>query len=323
MTIVDDISVQLKERYDSDVWLGHMVWYQVPGTTSISVADWMKAINETPLRALIPRPPRAVDTFKRAVNVAKETYQTVDAAGESRKYKILPSDAGDNIDYVFRALVVEELDRHEHRLSHHHVVTFKYHRVNEQIMTPEIDMAAFNSYPADVQKLIEDKINKIVDTYFNNLRDLNDAKVRGLIKNAISNKMLGIPVRQAGILFFVGNDHYEMLMALDELVKEHLPGCDFGTFPLIRDDKQREVIRAAYEAETNAEIDQLSAEMTDILKGKRGKLTVKKKTQYVKRAAEIDARTKVYEDMLEAALDKTHTRTRLLRQQAMKLMTSR
>lgn len=318
MTKIDDLGAEMRAQYEDDVWLGHLVWYYVPTDYRIKLKDWMTAIYGTPVKDLVPTPPRAVDAFKRAITKTKSKVKIpVQNHGEFT-YKFMPRDRGHDESYVYRTITVEELDPSMHRLSYEACVDFAYDRRNERIEKPEFDTTAMASFPAEIQQLCETKAAQVQALYYEEMESLGPIKVRELIRQDIEHKMQGTLARPAGGVYFVSNEHLDRVDALDELVNG-LGGPTFHQLPLINNAKQRQMLRSAFEVEAAGQVELLMDEMRQALQGKKGKITQARAKAYHGRFLDMTDRLATYSDLLNEGMENTATRLKALQTQVMEV----
>ena len=225
MTAADALFANIRNSYDSDMFLGFTCTYYVPSNLRVDIDEWMARVGRSGLKRLTPKKPRAIDAFKRATATAAENRRMRD--GEYQ-YKFLVRDAGSDQDKSFRTIVVEQLDSEGHKLSYGEAVLFTYDRKTEVIEPePIIDYDFLAGFPEDLIRLISDKIERVYTQYYTEVRTLNDIKVRELIKGVLVDQTLGVPVRPVGQPYFVLNfrnpdsayhGNHDKLVALDKFI---------------------------------------------------------------------------------------------------------
>lgn len=318
MTVVDNLSKELREHYGDDKWLGMLCWYFVPGDANISLADWVSAVNNTAISTLVPTAPRAVDTFKRAVNKIQERRRIKDYVnGEEFTYKFLARNAGQDPDFAYRKLVVEELDNNMHRLAYLEVATLTYIRANQTIDT-QVDEEAILKFPEQVQRLIQEKVASVHEIYNREQTSLGPIKVRELIRGHLENTLRGSLARPGGGVYFVSTEHLEQLDALDSVVNS-FAGPSFHMLPLVDTDRQREMIKDAFESQSLARVDELMARQKDLLIGKSGAITINKAKAFHSEFLELTNRLTDYSSLLDDTLEATGNRLKLLQKQTVEV----
>ncbi len=318
MTVVDNLSKDLREQFGDDKWLGMLCWYFVPGDANISLADWVSAVNNTAISQLIPTAPRAVDTFKRAVNKIQERRRIRDYVDkEEFTYKFLARNAGQDADYVYRKLIIEELDNEMHRLAYLEVVNFTYVRETRSILA-EVQETNLCNFPEQVQRLIHEKIELVQDIFRREQTALGPIKVREMIRGHLENTLRGSLARPGGGVYFVSTEHLAQLDALDTVVNS-FGGPSFHMLPLVDTDRQREMIKEAFESQSLAKVDELMAKQKDLLTGKSGKITINKAKAFHSEFLELTNRLAEYVDLLGDTMDATGNRLKLLQIQTVEV----
>lgn len=314
MSLVDNISSGLHEKHDDKgLWLGHLCWYYVPGDFRITLKDWIEAIYGTDISDIVPATPRPVDAFKRAVAGVRGKQ---DVLGELT-YKYLPRGAGQDEDFVYRSLTVEELDSNQHRLRYAPVIEFTYDRGAECIVSEEL--AAFWTFPPEVQSSLRDRMAEVDTRYARETNSLGPIKVRELIRTELEYRQQGIQAKPGGGVYFVFDDNSIRLNAVDNMVNK-FEGCEFHQLPLINDAKQRHMLKEAFEADSIGQVDLMMGEMTDLLNGDRGKITMKKAKGFHTRFVELSTKLASYSDILEEAMEETGNRLKIMQQQCLEVV---
>lgn len=319
-TIVDKISEQQIAEFE-DAAIGYLVWYGVPGDCTVTLADWLEKISETEVSDMIPKPTRAVDAFKRAVSRAKgvRKFEYAKHGGQVFTYKFLPRDAGYDAETCIKALVVEELDSERHTLSHETVVDLVFDRANERILPPFLHDAEIASLPQEIQDSVHERIEQIQQEYHTAVRCLNPAKIRTVIQQELKWREGAVLVREAGGVYFVPSRSKERLTALDEFINESLPGPTMHMMPILDTDRQRSMIREAFETEVTNATESLMIELTAVLKGEAGTLTQKRAQGYVEQYQRMHLQMEEYKGILDTTLSMTETRLSLLHSQVLEL----
>lgn len=323
-TYIDNLSKEMQQKYDPDMFIGFMCWYYVPGDVPITLRDWIAAIVGTSLSNMVPTAPRAVDGMKRAMNGHMARIED-----DGFIHKVLARESGKDDEKVYRTLVVEKLDAEEQRLFYEEVIKFTYDRdLGYKLARGEGDISKVLTYEKLVgfTKLsnvvageIENRVYAIIEKFKRELGSLGAIKIREMLRKDIEGNQRGVLVRESGGVYFVFSANDERLHALDELVTKLGNGCQFHLLPIMDDGKQREMLRAAFEAESAGEVDRLMDYIRELKAGKRGKITMHKAQGVFEEFRELQGRLADYSDHLEIAMDETAARLTLLNTQAMSL----
>jgi len=316
--LVDTLANKLHDKHDiRDMWLGHLCWYYVPGDFRVTLKNWMDSIHDTEISDMVPAPPRAVDAFKRAV-AATRGRQTVTDGGYT--YKYLPRGAGQSDDSVYRSITVEELDPCQHRLRYNPVVALEYDRDTESILPP-IWLPALHEYPQDVQTAVKDRVAEISTRYSMEMDSLGSIKVRELIRHELEDRQMGIQAKPGGGVYFVFDEFSHRLAEVDEMINS-FTGCEFHQLPLIDDERQRRMLKEAFEAECLGQVNVMMGEMQELLTGEGGKITMKKAKSYHQRFVNLSDKLASYSDLLNEALEETGNRLKIMQQQCFQIVSA-
>ena len=318
-TIVDTISAQQIAEFE-DATIGYLVWYGVPGDCNVTLAEWLRDVADTEVSDMIPKATRPVDAFKQAVSRAKGVRKFEYAAhgGQTYTYKFLPRDVGFDEDSYLKAIVVEELDSQRHSLSHETVVDLIYDRENEIILTPDYK-PALQDLPDEIQESVRERVGLIQEEYHAAIRCLNPAKIRNVIQEELKWRQGSILVRESGGVYFTPSRSRLRLQALDGFVNDSLPGPSMHMMPILDTDRQRAMIREAFENEVTNATESLMTELTSVLKGEAGTLTHKRAVGYMAQYQRMHSQMEEYTGILDTTLGYAETRLSLLHKQVLEL----
>lgn len=127
----------------------------------------------------------------------------------------------------------------------------------------------------------------------------------------------GVCVRESGGLYFIKQAHAEEVAKLQAWVQSI--GSEFHTLPLLNLTDQREMIMQAFEEETVAEVDRLMGEVRAILADPGRSIEAKTFDTYGVRAAELSAKVREYNEMLDARSDRANIEIDLFTKQVLTL----
>jgi len=117
--------------------------------------------------------------------------------------------------------------------------------------------------------------------------------------------------------------HIDEVGALSKVVEKLANhGITFHTMPVANVKDQRQMIVKAFENETVQEVDQLMGDMTSVLKGDKGKITMAVATRYAKDYAKLAGRLAEYSDLLEQKFEEQGSRLVLMKAQVVKMAQS-
>jgi len=148
------------------------------------------------------------------------------------------------------------------------------------------------------------------------LTHMDSHAVRTYVREFIYS-LSGTCVKESGGLYFVKQEHAEVIAKLQAWVKK--VGSEFHTLPLLNLEDQRQMIMDAFEDETVKEVERLMGELAAILKDPSRTIEEKTFDAYGMKAAELRARVTEYNAMLGARADRADTEIGMYAQQVMAL----
>lgn len=317
-TMIDRLGRDLRKEFP-EMWLGTLVWYYVPSDAEVRTKDWLSAITGTTVESMAPTPPRAVDAFKRAVAKIGKTGTTSLGEGDEKVlFKFMTRDSGQDADAVYRDLVVERLG--EHQLSYGPVVKFIFRRDSKDI-THIVDEEVLGVIPPEIQTEIHIRIDAAYKQYNRERFVLGPIKIRDLIRHEIETRQLGLACKPGAGIYFVFDSHLDRVQGIAEAL-EHLAshGITFHQMPVADVASQREMIIKAFENDTVAEVDRLMADMSETLKGNRGRITQAVATRYARDFSRLNSRLSEYSDLLEQKFEEQGSRLAIMQSQVLKLV---
>lgn len=294
------------EKAHSEFFLGRLVWYSV-SEVKVSHADLGNALVKTGLNAYLPRVPLDADVFRRCSKAAQRRKTATQTPGIFHNF--LVRELGYDDAKVYRRIVQEEVDQGGKRLNYSEVMKLDFDRASSTI-----ESAPLNGVDPEVDAMVAE-----IKQEFNTWKGcLNSYAVRELIRRIIMS-LHGTLVRPGGGIYFIEESHAPTVDKLEELAS-YLPGATHvHSLPLVDDQKQRAMVRRAFEAEASDEIDAMLTEITDI-KAKGVKITSDRYAQFADRFQSLQTKAKEYSGLLEASLTTTHSRLTVFQTSMVSLM---
>jgi hypothetical protein len=297
---------KLTTNYDSDMFLGRLVWYTV--TEDLNITH--KTFHETVLdnfmgldtQPVLPGFPRPTDVFKRACTAAQ--VRNVPKGGEGAEdhtYNYMVRPAGHDDEHVWRVIVREEVDPNGHELSYDELVKVTFNRKTEKLR--------FNNVDRDTEhgdEHVNDIVGAIYDYFKAEADRITPYAVREFTRKFLERTLHSIKVRPAGGVYFVNEAHAPAIEALDRTLNGW-QGSTFHFMPLIDDSKQRQMLRAAFEDESVGEVDRIVGEMAEIM-AEGGKISSDRFANYKVEYDSIRKKVSDYSALLDENLERTVNR---------------
>lgn len=302
---------KLLDTYGSEMYLGRLVWYSVSESLHVTHDQFYKTflknfadINYQPEYPKIPEPG---EVFTRACNKA-QIRNVKDSSDTRKNYLVRPT--GHSSQKVHKSIVVEHVDESGHRLKYVDVVDIIFDRETEKITSviSNTDPSVLDDTNID---LVLDKIQAIYD---DNRQHISPFAAREYIRRYIETTLQGLRVRKSGGIYFVSEDKVKAIEAIDKSLEE-LGTSDafFHYLPLIDTDKQRFMVRQAFEEESVGGVEDLIGEITEATKSGK-KITSKRFGRYKNEYDVLKHKLTEYRDILEDNLDKSTHHMKLLQQ---------
>lgn len=298
LTTFSEYEAQVRAK-DSGSYLGHLVWFGV-AETSVRHADLEAKLKAGGLERFTPAAPRDDDVFRRTFYNGQRRHLETDDPEVFEN--LLVREVGRRDGVIVKRIVVETVDTSGHKLGYREAVDIRFDstKPDEMLVKPLGDDE--NSRAWDLASVLAAE--------YRDARGCVDARaVREIIRQVLGAAM-ATSLRPGGGLYFVPMDFVELLDGL-EAVANGLPGSMVHSVPLVDDEKQRDLVRRALEAETVDEIDRIVDEITAIVRSGK-KVSMKQWSAFTARHRAVNERTKQYSGLLEQTLEDTDDRLRIL-----------
>lgn len=247
------------EGLSDELTLGHIAWYSVakPRLTSDDLIALIADLGLDP--QIIPKPPRSGDAFKRACRYSERKGIPLPYSDNMANFLIRP--VTQTLDDIERHLVIEEVDPDGRKLAYHDVAHMKFDRKKNQLNVSK------KSINAD----LDDMTDETLQAFAVHLKDATkyiDAQViRRMVREQL-DLMSAIAVRRQGSVYFIPFKAHKLTEGLEKLLTYCGPGSAFHALPLIDDQKQREMVRQAFEDEVHDGASQLITELGQLTDAK-------------------------------------------------------
>lgn len=298
------------DSLDDSLFLGRICWYAITENSFMMHDAFCQELLSRGFTTTLPPVPRSSDVFKRACTAAQKTRVPLD----SNRMNILIREVGHDSLNVWRNVVVEVVDTEGHRLDYIEVAKIHYDRraekinttfVEDQLGRPVLDNPAVNA--------VIQEVNDLYSAWYNMLTPY---AIREHLRKIIRG--LGATVLRDGV-YFIPQEHAEKVEALEEIVGKVSNGSLFHSLPLLDDRKQRQMLRAAFEADSVDQIDKVLDEVRDIFQKDR-KISSDTFANYKVRYDTLRTKIADYSDLLDEAMVASATRLELMDQALFDLM---
>ena len=235
--------------------LGHIAWYSIV-KPRLTADDLMALITDLGLDpAIIPQPPRTGDAFKRACRYSERKGLNLPYTVNTANVLIRPVTQTQHD--IERHVVVEVVDPDGRTLDYHNAASLTYKRADGILNVSK------HSISDDIDPIIDETIQ----AFAINLKDATtyvDAQViRSMIRKQL-NLMSAIAVRAQGSVYFIPYRSHKLTEGLEKFLTYFGPGSAFHALPLIDDQKQREMVKQAFEQEVHEGASQLITELSQL-----------------------------------------------------------
>lgn len=304
MTDFTDAVARL-ENLDNSLFLGRICWYAITETSYINHELFCQELLRREFSAALPPVPRSSDVFKRACTASQKNRVPVDDGFVN----ILVREVGKNAQFIWRTIVAEKIDTEGHRLDYTECIALTYDRQAQTIVTEVLNPLG----ESQAVQAVEQEIKDLYAAWFN---VLTPYAVREHIRRLIRG--LGASVLRDGV-YFVPEEHSARVDALEEIVAIVGGGSLFHSLPLVDDRKQRQMLRAAFEADSVGEIDRLVGEIGEILRTDR-KISSDRFADFKVEYDRLRGRVGDYSELLDEAMDASGSRLEVMDQLLFQLM---
>lgn len=289
------------KKTDRETWLGSLLWYTV-SETRVSFSDLEQALKDSGLKDFVPRKPRDEDVFRRVAPNGHKRRIASSVPDVHVNYRIHQVKRGGGV--CVKQIVMETVDTAGEVLQFLPVYEMRY------VEGSGGDDLSVHSLVTPVDTVAEVIADEIVADYQANRGWVDATAIRTIIRRVMES-CKATNVRPTGGVYFVMSAYASTVDSLEEFA-QRIDGSQVHSLPLISDDKQREMVRRAYEAESVGEIEALMQQVSGILGDPTIKMNTKKYAALSAQFTHALSKTKDYEHLLEDTLDLTNDKLDLL-----------
>jgi hypothetical protein len=298
-TAFESIQANLK-KYDSEMFLGRLAWYNVTELSFIDHAEFCKALVSYGLDTILPPAPRPSDVFKRACTASQRKKVPTSEPRVFNNYMI--REVGKDVDNIWRHLVREQVDTEGHVLSYEAVYELHFFRPTITVKSKRMGNG------------IDHVADDVVDSMKSRFKELDNLLTPMAVRHFLRKTLEALhatTVRPSGGVYFLREDHATIITALEDVIGQLPVGSSFHSLPLIDDTKQRSMLKRAFEDESIGEVDSLLGEIAQIIKGKK-QITADKYAEYKVEYDRLRSKVADYSDLLDEAMEATASRLEIM-----------
>ncbi len=285
-----------------DMTLGHIAWWTVtkPRLTPDDVLALVTDLGMDP--AIVPKPPRGGDAFKRACRYSERKGLNVPYSDNKANFLIRP--VAQTHEDIERHLVLEIVDTEGRHLEYHDAAHLRYER---KVGVLHVAKKKINK---DLDPMVDESLQLFAAQLDDATKYIDAQVIRRMIRDQLT-MLHAISVRSGGSVYFIPYREHKTTEALEKFVSHCGEGSGFHALPLVDDRKQREMIQGAFETEVHDEATQLIAELrqASILEQE---MTATAWAVYRDRLSDLQTRREEYADLVDTELSKAEDEVRAL-----------
>lgn len=320
-------------------FIGSLLWYSISGTveyvdgkriqipvrvTREQLEAWFHELGLD--TAFLPPKILKVDAFRKASTEARRVYDLPDGS----KAELYIDEVESNSEYVLRHIMRKIRDprqqQDEDKLTSEFMATLKFFRGGRTSKAKRSSGDHYKSRPRPGLSAldlghVESMLEEIDDRYTDLSANLNEDKIRAVIRNYLTH-LNAIGVKPSGAVYFVHKTRQRTLDALEELVTRIGQGCTMEQVPLLDDAKRRRMLTEAFQAEVEDDVRQLLGKVAEAnAKAKGGKVSPKLYAELNAKYQEVQSRSEEYTRVLGLAMGRAASSLELALDSVMDLAT--
>jgi hypothetical protein len=239
--------------------LGYICFWMVanPYVTHDRLGALIAKYNLDP--GIIGKPPRIVDAFKRACRYSERKGLGIPNSPNTMNFLI--RSVRQTKDEVERHIVLEVVDPKGQRLDYYDVASLVFNRASNSLQITKLTLR--DPDMADAVQVTIDHFAREFDTAVNTV----DPQVIRIMVRKQLDYAYAVPVRRRGSVYFVPIQYSDTTDSLELFFQELGGGCEFNSIPLIDTQKQREMVRSAFDVEVHEQAVQLITRLKESSKG--------------------------------------------------------
>lgn len=283
---------------DKASWLGALSYFHVSESNVEHVA-LAAHLTQADLEKYIPAKPLDANVFLRTFrNGQRKGGLTTDQGSEITE-NLLVRQVSRKEGRIVKRVVVETVDASGAQLGYEE----KY-EVEFNVSHPDhIAIRKLNGSHVEATLLVD----RLCAEYHQDRGCVDANAVRMVIRDILNSTY---PTTLRPGLYFVPSAHVDTLDRLEQ-VGAYLPGTTIHSIPLIDDDKQRNNLKVAFEAEVAEDADRIVAEISEIVRN-REEITSARGAAYTKQIAEGRKKLDEYRALLQDNLSTAQMRMDML-----------
>lgn len=284
---------------DPGMWLGVLCWYTVAEAVRVPHGDLKEHMTDHGLEAFVPPLPRNDNVFKQACTNANRKRIPL---GDGTFANLMVRDVDVTAGRVYKHIVVETVDGANKRLSYEPAIEVMFNPETNAIETTDL------VWTDDVPECARAALAEIIQTFHSWSGCINAYTIREMFRRIIGAAGATV-VRPTGGVYFVHTDRLELVDACSKL-STILSDTTFHLTPLLDDGTQRDMLRQAFTAETQGQIEKTLLEIDELIAG--GGVSARKLASLVQQRKELVERTSEYSDLLSDKLTEAQLALRAL-----------
>lgn len=286
----------------TEKFLGVLVWYTVPESVWIDYHEYTARAIALNAPVAVKKAPKPADVFLRGCTAVEQKHQKEPTPIPDVYANYMFRKAGSDSDWICKQIVQELVDQDEHQVSFEVLADLRFHKRSFEIK--------FSPTLAGTNNPLVNQIVEEIKAYYEDKEMLLTAyTVRESFRHALEGPLMALSVRSSGGIYFVSTSQLDGIAGLEALA-DSIPGIGFHIMPLVDDEKQRAMVKEAFEDDAVGELEKLMGEMTEVLTSK-GKLTTKQLVAFQERFDKYRDRNKEYEGVLQENLEKSQATLQL------------
>ena len=290
------------QKIPESMLLGHIAWWTVtnPRLTHDDVLTLVTDLGMDP--AIVPKPPRGGDSFKRACRYSQRAGLAIPYSDHLANFLIRP--VAQTHEDIERHLVLEVVDGDGRQLEYHDAAHLRYERSTGTLHVGQKKISS------DLDPMVDETLQQFAANLEDATKYIDAQVIRRMIRDQL-DMLHAISVRKGGSVYFIPWREHKTTEALEVFLTHCGDGSGFHALPLIDDQKQREMIQAAFENEVHDEATQLITELRQS-RLQEQEMTTTAWAVYRDRLNDLQARRGEYADIVDFELVKAESEVRAL-----------
>jgi hypothetical protein len=299
--VINDYAKRVEETVDRNYWLGTLFWYSFGGMR-VPHRDLVQMIVDAGLDpSTAPREPGDADVFRRVASSVLKDYDKVKDPNDPDVVSRYGFEEFHDEDRIIKRVTRVRVDSGAQDVGLVELGNIVFERDTRSITYEDFGMDTSFTAP------ITESVVRDVQSGFDGWRGCLDINgIRSWFRRQIEEDIGAFVVRSGGVIWFALERHRDKIEGLERvagLLRDGKYGdIEFHAIPLINDEKQRERVREAYEAETAQELERLREIAVAYKKDDTSKLTKDKLASMWEDYHRLAERTREHEEILESTL---------------------